>query len=226
MVSLIAHRGASSDHPENTLDSFRGAATQGADWVELDVRPTADGEIVVIHDAHLPSGQAVSELPRASLPTSVPTLEEALAASAPMGVNVEIKHFPVEPGFSEDRILVDRVLEVCRGVDVDVLITSFDFAAIERSRQLDPTIPTGYLVLGGDDPAGAVERAAEGGHRALNPWDPSVDAALVDRCASLGLDVNVWTVDDSVRIAELAAMGVDGIITNAPALARIALGGA
>jgi glycerophosphoryl diester phosphodiesterase len=51
MTVVIGHRGASADFPENTLDAFAGAAAQGADWVELDVRATSDGVLVVHHDA-------------------------------------------------------------------------------------------------------------------------------------------------------------------------------
>ena len=65
-----------------------------------------------------------------------------------------------------------------------------------------------------------MERAADKGAVAINPWDPFVDPALMDRCRALGLAVNPWTVDDRDRIVELAALGVDGIITNTPALAR------
>ena len=76
--------------------------------------------------------------------------------------------------------------------------------------------------LSADD--SVIERAAEKGAVAINPWDPYVDAAFVARCHALGLAVNPWTVDDRDRIIELAVLGVDGIITNTPALARSYLG--
>src|SRR3954462_15730102 len=85
-VLVIGHRGASHDYPENTLEAFEGAARQGADWVELDVRCTLDGALVVHHDPVLADGRAICETESLSLPPSVTTLALALAACPPMGV--------------------------------------------------------------------------------------------------------------------------------------------
>src|SRR3954453_22244315 len=71
---VIAHRGASAAFPENTVEAFEGASRLGADWVELDVRRTADGLLAVHHDARLGGGRAVVELPASALPASVPDL--------------------------------------------------------------------------------------------------------------------------------------------------------
>ena len=61
------------------------------------------------------------------------------------------------------------------------------------------------------------------GHRAIHPWHPTVDRDVVERAHAVGIEVNVWTVDDPERIRELASWGVDAIITNRPAAARLAL---
>ena len=71
MVKVIAHRGASAVARENTLEAFRLAAELGADWVELDARRTADGHVVVHHDAELADGRVICLLPRAELPDHV-----------------------------------------------------------------------------------------------------------------------------------------------------------
>ena len=65
-----------------------------------------------------------------------------------------------------------------------------------------------------------VTRVVAAGHRALHPYDWFVDQALVDRCHAAGLRVNVWTVDDPTRMAELRDLGVDGLCTNVPDVAR------
>ena len=65
-----------------------------------------------------------------------------------------------------------------------------------------------------------IEAARAGGHRAVNPWDPFVTPELVDRAHGAGIEVHTWTVDDPHRMAALVAMGVDGIITNVPDVAR------
>jgi glycerophosphoryl diester phosphodiesterase len=231
---IIAHRGASADHQENTEDAFLGAAAQGADWVELDVRLTLDGDLIVHHDAWYHDERTVWETPAADRPTGVIELAVALdvcgRATRSMGVNVEIKNSPGDLG--GDHVphgveVADRVVELLRarraeGTEDEVLVSSFDATTIDRVRELDGP-PTAQLVF---DLAGwplAPESTAERGHRALHPWDPFVDVELLRRTSSLGLWLNTWTVDDPVRIRELAALGVDGIVTNSPARARAAL---
>lgn len=223
---VIGHRGASHDHPENTLEAFEGAAAQGADWVELDVRRTADGVLVVHHDPHLPDGRTICELAAGDLPAHVPTLGLALDACHPMGVNVEIKNSPGEPGHDpEGLIAVETVRAIGEhGHHIDILISSFDLPTLTAVRDENPLLATGYLVLSSEEPADAVALAIDAGHRAINPWDPCVTRESVDRCHEAGLEVNVWTVDDPDRIVELASWGVDSVITNRPAVALRALG--
>src|SRR3954468_3922079 len=108
--TILAHRGASSSHRENTIDAFRASGPMGADWVELDVRRTADGALAVHHDAHLADGRAIVELAASDLPAHVPLLAEALAACAPMGVNVEIKNWPADIDFDVDVVLAEPVV--------------------------------------------------------------------------------------------------------------------
>src|SRR5262245_26247516 len=96
---VIAHRGASAAFPETTVEAFEAAGRLGADWVELDVRRTADGLLAVHHDARLGDGRALVELSRSALPAAVPDLGEALAACDGLGVNVEIKNAASDPDF-------------------------------------------------------------------------------------------------------------------------------
>jgi glycerophosphoryl diester phosphodiesterase len=223
---VIAHRGASeAEPPGNTLPAFRAAAALGADWVELDVRRTADGGLAVHHDAELADGRPIVALAAADLPSEVPSLAAALDACAGMGVNVEIKNAPVDPDWDESRRIADDVVRVLAGRDPEgLLVTSFDPGTLDRVRALDRRLPTGLLVhpgLGLDD---AVALAAERGHRAVHPWDPTVTEALVSAAHRRGLAVNVWTVNDPGRMRTLAAWGVDGIITDRPDLARAVVG--
>ena len=225
MTLVIGHRGSSFDHPENTVAAFRGALEQGADWIELDVHLTADGALAVVHDAHLPDGRAVADLSRTELPEGIPTLAEALEASGSMGVNVEIKHGAHEPGFRADRAIADAVVaELDRVGHPEILISSFDLEVIDRCQVLAPRIETAYLVLDVAQPVDALGAAAAGGHRFVHPWDATVTRATVDAAHAAGLGVNVWTVDDPARIRQLAEWGVDGIVTNRPAVALNVLG--
>jgi glycerophosphoryl diester phosphodiesterase len=232
---IIAHRGASADHPENTRAAFVGAAEQGADWVELDVRPAADGGLIVHHDPWYHDQRTVWDTPSVDRPHSVLLLAEALDACAhngvrPMGVNVEIKNSPGDLGGDHvphtlevaDRVvalLAERALGSCGD---RVLVSSFDPPTLDRVRELGGP-PTGQLVFDLNSWPDAPESCAARGHVALHPWDPFVDEALIERAHGLGLAVNTWTVDEHDRIERLAEMGVDGIVTNVPALARAAI---
>ena len=99
MTLIIGHRGASKAFRENTIAAFVGAAEAGADWVELDIRRTSDGEIVVHHDPHTEDGQLIAATLAASLPDYVSTLDEVLDACGDMGVNIEIKNDPDEEDY-------------------------------------------------------------------------------------------------------------------------------
>ena len=229
---IIGHRGASADHPENTVAAFAGAREQGADWVELDVRLTADGALIVHHDAWYLDGRTVWDTACDERPGPVPVLDEALDACAGMGVNIEIKSSPWDLGpghVPHVPHVADLVLELLAarsgaGQEEQVLISSFDLATLDRVRAVDHHVPTGYLVFDLNSAPDAPEVAADHGHDALHPWDPFVDAALVGRCHDRGLLLNTWTVDEHDRIQDLALLGVDGIVTNVPRLARQALG--
>jgi glycerophosphoryl diester phosphodiesterase len=222
---VIAHRGASAAEPENTLAAFRAAKTLGADWVELDVRRTADGTLAVHHDERLTDGRALVDLDRAALPSEVAVLSDALDACAGMGVNIEIKNWPDDADFDPDRRLADAVvaLVASRGDRARVLVSCFDLATADRVHALDPGIETAWLTARVDEPAVAADRCVRHGHVALHPWAPLVDAALVDACHAVGVRVNTWTVDDPGWMARLADMGIDGIVTNVPDVARSVL---
>jgi glycerophosphoryl diester phosphodiesterase len=223
MVRVIAHRGASAAAPENTIEAFHLARELGADWVELDARRTRDGRVIVHHDAELPDGRVIVETDRADLPASVPDLADALDACEGMSVNIEIKNWPADPDFDETEALAHHVAALVaeRGLHDRVLVSCFHYPTIQRLHELDPTIPTAFLHLLIDrDWSALAADVAAAGHTALHPWDVVVDAALVDAAKAAGLEVNVWTVDDPERMAQLIALGVDGICTNVPDVAR------
>lgn len=220
MTKVVAHRGASAACPPgNTVEAFAEAVVEGAEWVELDTHLTADGEIVVHHDPVLSDGRALGELTRAELPISIPTLQEALVACAPLAVNVEIKPDGVAALQPQ---LIEAVVELLLSYDGtrEFLVTSFDHDIVDRVRGLAPSIPTGLLNADGAAVDVDLDRAAAGGHVAINPWHGFVDRMFVERAHSLGIAVNVWTVDDPALMRALSQAGVDAIITNVPRLCR------
>ena len=214
--AVIAHRGASRAEPENTVAAFRRAAAMGAEAVELDVRRSADGVLVVHHNPHLDDGRLVASTAYADLPDSVPTLGEALDACQGMWVNVEIKNDPDEPDFDPTESIADETIAhlVARDDDARWVISSFRMQTIDRCRALAPTIRTAWLCV--DIPEGVERTLVTKGHIALHPWFHALDRATLDRCHAAGVAVNVWTCDDPEQQAKLFEWGIDGICTNVP----------
>lgn len=220
---VVAHRGASAAEPENTVAAFRAARRLGADWVELDVHLLADGDLAVHHDPVLSDGRRLRALRRADLPAGVPVLADAFEACAGMGVNVEVKGDGPAAAAGAAAAVVDAV--GAAGAADRVVVSSFDWAAVEQVRELAPSVPTALLAFVVPDPAWFVAAAVDRGCVAVHPHAAVADAALVTAAHDAGLAVTVWTVDDPVWMAELAAGGVDGIVTNVPDVAVRALAG-
>jgi glycerophosphoryl diester phosphodiesterase len=178
--------------------------------------------LAVLHDAHLADGRPLVEVPRADVPSTIPSLVAALDACSGLGVNVEIKNLPIDPDFDPDDGVADGVVAVLadRPATEEVLVSSFNLATIDRVRALDPRVSTAWLVFDESDVEATVARTVRHGHRALHPYEAHVDRELVGLAHDAGLVVNTWTVDDPVRMAELVALGVDGIVTNVPDVAR------
>jgi glycerophosphoryl diester phosphodiesterase len=225
MIFVLAHRGAAQRVQENTIAAFEEARRVGADGVELDVRRSADGELVIHHDPQLPSGGAISDLPRAALPSSIPTLDEALDACAGMIVNIEVKNLPIEPGYDPSGALglAAAAVAEARGLGERVIVSCFDLATLDAVRAAHPAIPTGWLTLAGYDQHQALDAVVRRGHPFLHPQDPGVTVELVQAAHAAGVRVVAWTVNDAHRMGELAAMGADGLITDDVALARSVL---
>jgi glycerophosphoryl diester phosphodiesterase len=226
---VLGHRGASAAEPENTLAAYARARAMGADGVELDVRRTSDRVLVVHHDAHLDGVGLVVERPFAEVRAArsdVPTLDEALAECAGMLVNVEIKCCAWEPDAdTPDREVVRATVETIRARGANVIVSSFDLEAVDACRALAPELTTAWLT-GGKELLDAARTAVAHGHAWLHPDRTAALAAPagdVDAVHALGCSIDVWTVDDPAEIGELAARGVDGIITNVPDVALAAL---
>jgi glycerophosphoryl diester phosphodiesterase len=228
---VLAHRGANREAPENTVRAFRRAAELGADGVELDVHRTADGALVVHHDATSDAGVlAEMTLPeiRAALP-DVPTLDEALDACDGLLVNVEVKNLPTDADWDPSYRVAELVVEVLarRGGHDRVLVSSFDLGSIDHVRALGAAAPTAWLTWQ-TDPLEGLLVAESHGHRALHPDVLSVAGARAGAAAARaherGIEVNVWTVNDPDELARLAAAGMDALITDVPDVALRALG--
>lgn len=218
---VIAHRGASAARPENTVEAFRHARQLGADWVELDARRAADGSVWVLHDDHLADGRVLATLHPDELPAEVPSLHEALEACEGMGINIEIKNVPIDKDYDPTEVVAARTVELVRELDLHdrVLVSSFSMDTVDAVRGADGRIETAWLTVHEVDEV-ALRRVADRGHAAVHPHEMAVDAGAVQRARSVGLRLNTWTTDDPDRIRAQVELGVDGICTNVPDVAR------
>jgi glycerophosphoryl diester phosphodiesterase len=217
--------------PENTVAAFALALELGSDGVELDVRRTADGEVVACHDAEIPGG-VLCELPLSVARELVPglaTLEEALDVCTGALVNIEIKNRPGDADWDPTDEVAGQVVALLdrRGGRDDVLVSSFNLATVDRVRALAPGCPTALLTRG-PDPVPALTAVDTRGHSALHPHVGAMTGAtaaeVLRRKHERGIRVNVWTVNDDDEIRRLGAAGVDAVVTDVPDVALRALG--
>ena len=223
---VIAHRGASAAAPENTLAAFRMAADLGADGVELDVRRTVDGQLVVIHDASVDrttdgtgrvAALTLDQLRRFDAGRKfgppfrgerIPLLSKVFEAlGGRLLVDVEVKAAGVEAA------LLDLIKKM-QMVD-SVLISSFDAQVVAHVRDLAPEMPAGLLQSAADPYAAVSVRAT-----AYLPEVTALTADVVASCRSHGLRVITWTVRTEEEARQALRVGVDGIIADDPTLIR------
>lgn len=248
MAVIVAHRGASRRAPENTMEAFRLAVEAGADAIELDVHLTADGQLAVIHDETLDrttdrtgpvASQTMDEIreadagatfardddsgfPFAGQGLAVPTLPEVLEwLPQSIGLVIEIKA----------RAAADAVVEAVAGHHVlssgRLAVISFDEASIERIRELNRDIKTGYLLVPTQPIEPALVWATEHGHVGVFPWegDLGIDPLpLIAEASAFGREIGCYVVNDPEQMRHLAACGLWGFVTDVPDVARDALG--
>jgi len=233
-VAVLAHRGGTGPWRENTLEAFTGALGAGADGVELDVRRSADGALVVHHDAEVPGSGAVGATPADALPPWLPTLGDALATCAGALVNVEIKNLPTEPGYDPfEQVATDVAVVLAAGGPAwpaHVVVSSFwpgTLTALrdtDRGRAAAGAVELGLLVHPSLDPLPMLEVASGLGCAALHPHHSQVTASLVARAHDLAMAVVTWTVNLPGDLDAVVAAGVDGVITDRVADTLGALG--
>jgi len=234
--TIFAHRGASAYAPENTLAAFELAVEQGADGIELDVKLSADGHVVVIHDptvdrttgAHgrvkdlnlddLRALDAGSRLFADYKSEKIPTLEQVFeAVGKKTFINVELTNYNTPRDHLAESVcmLVKRF-----GLQKRILFSSFLASNLSKARSYLPNVPTGLLALNGI--IGAWHRSfafAFGRFDALHPHHKDVTQQQVYFVHRLKRRIHVWTVNDENDMRRLFKWGVDAIFTDDPLLA-------
>ena len=233
---IFAHRGASAHAPENTLAAFELAVEQGADGIELDVKLSADGQVVVIHDKTVDrttgtSGQ-VKDMTLDDLRAldagsffsdkfkneKIPTLEEVFEkVGGKTFINVELTNYSTP----RDHLVESVCMLVKRfGLQKRVLFSSFLASNLSRTRSYLSNVPTGLLALPGI--LGAWQRSfgfAFGKYDALHPYLKNATQQHIYFVHRLNRRAHVWTVNEEEDMRRLFKWGVDGIFTDDPLLA-------
>lgn len=228
-VQVVAHRGASWDAPENTLAAIDIAIAQGADVIELDVQQTADGALVLLHDRDLLrvagerrmlSDFSLAELTQLDVGSwfaadfadqRIPTLAQAVERLRGRAeLYLEIKTSPAMPNVVEATV---RELQRLNFVDQTTVI-ALSPATLNQVRALEPRFRTGLLV---HTAIGTIERHP---YDILALRDALISAEQIRAARNGNYQLHVWTVNSRRDIHRFMDMGVDGIITDVPGLAR------
>ncbi len=213
----VGHRGARAYEPENTLRSFKKALELGVDAVELDVRKTKDGEIVVIHDEDvkrttngqgLVSSFTLKEIKNfeAEKGEKIPTLEEALdVLDKKLKVFIELKEVGIE----------ERVLSLVKKKKLlkNVVLVSFLEDALRKVRELDSEVETGLIYARHKNPLKAALELKAQWLLALYVF---MHTPIVQKAHESGLKVLVWTVNNPEEVAAMVKKGVDAVASDKP----------
>lgn len=219
-IAIIGHRGWRARHPDNSLPGLIAAAGV-CDAVEVDVRRSLDGKLVLAHDPDI-GGLAVATTPWRILAevelgggARPCLLDEALAALPGTPVLIEIKNTPGENGYEPDHRLALEAAAMSRPSDV---VISFNWATTGAVSQTFPDVLTGLNVGTLGDVDDAIQHCTEGGHRYLIP-EADLVLARVDPLPE-GIVVAVWSsrqvIADERALGELVSKGVWGIISDDP----------
>lgn len=222
-VKITAHRGSSTDAPENTLAAIDSAIKNGADYAEIDVQQTKDGKLVLLHDktfkrttgvdknvwelnlSDIKELDAGSWLDKKFKGEKVPTLEELIDYSKDkILINIEIKTNTADTTLIED---VVRLIEEKDFISKCV-VTSLNYDAIEEVERIQPKIKTGYIMF-----------AAFGDLEKLNldfysVEETNINDEFVTNAHRIGREVHVWTINSTESMESILEYGVDNIITD------------
>lgn len=230
MIQLIAHRGASSEAPENTMSAIRQALEIGVDCVEIDVHLTADGKLVLIHDAIIgrtawgAAGKRIADMPLSEIQKldagswfgaqfkgeTVPTLDQLLQLDRKAtGIMIEVKH-----GHAFPEPLAAAIVKSFRSAPKQetLIVGSFSVLLLEAVQKMDPDIP----LMGIVEKKPLLTSFDHLNLKYMALWYKLINPPLLDACHEAGQKIWTFTVDDLNTARFLMSIGIDGIITNKP----------
>jgi glycerophosphoryl diester phosphodiesterase len=218
---IVAHRGASAAAREHTFAAYDLALAQGADMLELDLRASADGEPIVLHDPTLArttgDPRRVAQVASAEL-ARLPAAGRPPSFAAVLGRYGRRTRYLVElkdptPALERRAVAMLRAAALCDRA----VVQSFDLASLRRIRRLEPALPVAPLIATPPlSPEAFVAGLAAAGVAAIGVRQDGLDADLVAAAHRRGLAVRAWTVNEPLAAERLLRLGVDGLITDVP----------
>ncbi|MBI3297983.1 MAG: glycerophosphodiester phosphodiesterase [Elusimicrobia bacterium] len=231
-MRLIAHRGASGTHPENTMAAFRAAWDAGVRAIEFDVQRAKDGALVVVHDNELKrtsgDSRAVRELTLAELQgldaggwfdarfrgERIPTLEE-LADAAPADCELQLEIKQAEPPYAGIERAVKAFLDARPAVKARTVVSSFHHDTLRALRELDSAVRIG-LLPGRMPLEPAFALAAELGAESIHVNLERLSADWTARARAAGVKLLAYTILTEEHVRRAAELGADGVFSNFP----------
>jgi glycerophosphoryl diester phosphodiesterase len=242
---IIGHRGAAAAAPENTLESLREAKRQGATWVEVDAKLTADNHVILLHDDLLDrttsgkgaAAQATFDEIRALDAGSwlapnwagvkVPTLEETVRELIGLGLNC---NFEIKPCPGREHVTAELVIRELQRLwpaqgstgGEKLLISSFAYDSLHVAYALAPEFPRAVLVE--EVPGNWRDLCSGVAAIAINPWHKTLTPEWTKAIKRTGLKILTYTVNETPRARELFDWGVDAVFSDVPGQLIDALG--
>jgi glycerophosphoryl diester phosphodiesterase len=223
-VDVTAHRGSSKEAPENTMAAIKKAIENKADFVEIDVQETKDGEVVIFHDKNLKRITGLNknvydvnygemkELDAGSwfgqefYEEKIPTLQQVIDyTKGKIKLNIELKERNGKKSIAQkvvDIINRNNIIKSC-------VVTSLDYNLLQKVELLNSDIRTGYIMFFAIGDINSIK-----GVDFYSIEESYVDENFVVKAHLMNRDVHVWTVNDSKKMREIIEMGVDNIITD------------
>ncbi len=237
-IRTIAHRGDSSSAPENTIAAFDAAVAAGSDLIEIDVRLTADGEAVIVHDASALRTTGI-DAPVAAIDAATLRAADAGGWFGPdfAGARVPLFGEVAEWGAAHPDIgwlvefkgswtaaqLEGPVAAIRQyGLAGRTIVQGFEPETVEATRDVAPELPRALLVYRSEHLDGLMDRLQELGAAGCNPKGqlPIAVPGLATRLREAGYSVFPWTLDEPDEWGAAGVSGVDGVITNRPGAFR------
>jgi glycerophosphoryl diester phosphodiesterase len=234
-VDNVAHRGATGYAPENTIAGFDLAVDMKADYIEIDVQRSKDGELVIIHDTtvdrttdgtgkvgdltlqQLQGLDAGSWKGESFTGESIPTFEEILDRyHGKVGILIELKAPELYPGIEEQvaEALKERNLD--QPQNEKIIIQSFNFESMKKTDKLLPKVPVGVLTSNRTHTTAEALKEFSTYAEWFNPSYGIVTEEVVDQVHAQGMQIGSWTVRSQEAADFLYEMNVDAIITDYP----------